>query len=193
MDKIETTLHRLPAFFAALALCAAGSLQSALAQEPATAAAPEAAPVAAEATAPAAAEPALAETAVEPAAPAAVAEPESTAPVPAAEPESATPAETAPATAESTQHVPARLRFRDREYQNRRIEEIREAARQRRENMEQWRSARRWWNNPAAEDRRQWNKTRSQWQRDRMETLRKHGEQRRPDYDYSYRYWRVYP
>jgi len=74
---------------------------------------------------------------------------------------------------------------------NRRIAEMKEAARLRRENMERWRSLRRWWNNPIAEERRQWNRARAQWYRDMAEARRKYDEQQRPDY--SYRYWYAYP
>ena len=49
--------------------------------------------------------------------------------------------------------------------------------------MENYRSARRWWNNPAAEDRRQWNRARSdfmrQYSRDRSRAMMDRYEQQR--------------
>jgi hypothetical protein len=86
--------------------------------------------------------------------------------------------------------TPFRSRYRDRGVQDARIEQLRESARLRHENMERWRSARRWWNNPAAENRRQWNKARSDWYRDMAEARREAYEQRRPEHNYGYRYWR---
>jgi hypothetical protein len=60
--------------------------------------------------------------------------------------------------------------------------------------MERWRSMRRWWNNPEAEDRRMWNKARSRAMRDMMEARRNYYEQFRPPYDYGYEggMWRSY-
>lgn len=125
-------------------------------------------------------------------APAATAETAAAAAAPAetaAAPATATDAAADTSTAESA--TPAHAR--NRTLQNQRIAQIREAARQRRENMERWRSARRWWNNPAAEDRRQWNRARSEWQRELIEARRRAEEQARPDYSYRYHYWRAYP
>lgn len=89
--------------------------------------------------------------------------------------------------------APAGPRYHDRSYQDARIAQLRENARLRRENMERWRSARRWWNNPAAENRRQWNQSRSRWYRDMGEARRQAWEQYRPERSYSYHYHRSYP
>jgi hypothetical protein len=52
----------------------------------------------------------------------------------------------------------------------------------RRKAMEHHRSARRWWLNPRAEARRQWNKARSDWYQDMVEQRQQH----RPGYGHSY-------
>jgi hypothetical protein len=63
--------------------------------------------------------------------------------------------------------------------------------------MENWRSARRWWNNPVAEDRRQWNRTRSNFMRqmgdERSRAIRDMMDQRRDYYDYDYDRYRPGP
>ena len=59
----------------------------------------------------------------------------------------------------------------------------------RRDAMENYRSARRWWRNPRAESRRQWNRARSNWQKDVSEFRRAH----RPVYTYGRDYRGEYP
>ena len=59
----------------------------------------------------------------------------------------------------------------------------------RRDAMEHYRDARRWWGNPRAESRRQWNRARSDWQKVVSEFRRAH----RPIYTYRRDYRAVYP
>lgn len=54
----------------------------------------------------------------------------------------------------------------------------------RREALERYRSARRWWNNPDAEARRLWSQARSDWYREQALRHRAY----RPDYNYGYEY-----
>lgn len=185
----------LTAILVTLALSGVGSLTPVMAGEADTAAPPPPAaePAAAPAAEPAAAEPAAEQEAASPATEQAAAEP-------AAEQEAAAPAAEQAATESVTEETPAaeapaysRRSHDYRTEQNRRLAQLKEAAKVRRENMERWRSQRRWWNNPAAETRRQWNRARSQWYRDMAEARRKYVEQYRPDFNYNYRYWRVYP
>jgi hypothetical protein len=58
-----------------------------------------------------------------------------------------------------------------------------------REQRERWQSTRRWWNNPAAENRRQWNKARQQWHQDLMNARSRHHRQYRPYRPYGYSYY----
>lgn len=109
---------------------------------------------------------------------------------------------TAPATEESaTQDTPQETtsyrkhgRYGWRRDHDRFTEQRKALARARRDEMERWRSMRRWWNNPEAEDRRMWNKARSRAMRDMMEARRNYYEQFRPPLDYGYEggIWRSY-
>jgi hypothetical protein len=114
----------------------------------------------------------------------------------------ATPEATAPATEESvTQDTPQETtsyrnygRYGWRRDHNRFAEQRKALAKARRDEMERWRSMRRWWNNPEAEDRRMWNKARSRALRDMMEARRNYYEQIRPPVEYGYGggIWRSY-
>ena len=78
---------------------------------------------------------------------------------------------------------------------NRRIERSRAMAKARRDQLERWRSWRRWMNNPVAEDRRKWNQERHKMFRDRSDTRRKYLRQYRSidddGYGYGYEEWRI--
>ena len=125
--------------------------------------------------------------------------PEATAPTTEA---STTPEATVPATEESaTQETPQDTtsyrkhgRYGWRRDHDRFTEQRKALARARRDEMERWRSMRRWWNNPEAEDRRMWNNARSRAMRDMMEARRSYYEQFRPPHDYGYEggIWRSY-
>jgi hypothetical protein len=192
MNKPNAPTNAMTAILTALALC--GTIATTI---PALAVEAGSASAATDTEQQAAAEPAT-EQAAEPAVEQAAAEPatEQAATEPAVE-QAAEPAteqvaaETATATPEEEEQSYTRRSDTYRTELNRRIAEMKEAARLRRENMERWRSLRRWWNNPIAEERRQWNRARAQWYRDMAEARRKYDEQQRPDY--SYRYWYAYP
>ena len=78
---------------------------------------------------------------------------------------------------------------------DRRSERSRAMAQARRDQLERWRSWRRWMNNPVAEDRRRWNQARQKVFRDRSDTRRRVLRQYRSidddGYSYGYEEWRV--
>lgn len=93
---------------------------------------------------------------------------------------------TAPDTAQDTRSYRDRGRYGWRRGHNGYAEQRKALTRARRDNMEQWRSMRRWWKNPAAEDRRQWNKARSRAHRDMAEARRDYNDMNRPYGNYGY-------
>lgn len=108
---------------------------------------------------------------------------------PAAEQAAAAEETTAP-TAETTEEASAeepayRGRYGYRARHNRLIEQRKAMMEARREQMERWRSWRRWWDNPGAENRRMWNRARSQMYRDMAEARMDYYRQNRPRY-YEY-------
>jgi len=138
---------------------------------------PPAAPQAAAAAAPAA--PAPAQEAAVPA----TAVPATSAPAQ----EAAAPAAEAATTEETTEDKSSyRGRYGWRRGHDRYAEQRKAIARARHNEMERWRSMRRWWNNPEAEDRRQWNKARNRAHRDMAEARRSYYDMNRPYGDYGY-------
>lgn len=107
---------------------------------------------------------------------------------------------TAPTTEESTTQdtTQATRSYRDRgrygwrRGHDRYAEQRKAMARARHNEMERWRSMRRWWNNPEAEDRRMWNKARSRAFRDMAEARGRYHQQFRPPRSYGYGEWRSY-
>lgn len=179
MRKITTLARLIPALL--LGATVTGWLPTVLAQEaPSAATAP-----AAEAAAPASEAAAEALLATEPPAAGAAAPAAETA-APATEETEAAPETTE---AEAAGEKPAtRSRYGYRANYNRMIEQRKAMMKQRREQLDRWHSWRRWMDNPAAEDRRMWNKARSQMYRDMAEARREYYEQNRPDYR-SYEYY----
>jgi hypothetical protein len=101
--------------------------------------------------------------------------------------ETAAPAAEAATTEETTEDKSSyRGRYGRSRYHDRYAEQRKAIARARHNEMERWRSMRRWWNNPAAEDRRQWNKARYRGYRDMAEARRSYYDMNRPYGDYGY-------
>lgn len=91
------------------------------------------------------------------------------------------------ATDEAATEEPADTRYTSRGYRgfdDRYREQMRARIEARRLALERYRSARRWWNNPGVEARRQWNQSRNDWYREQALSRRAY----RPDYDYDYGY-----
>ncbi|MEN8132857.1 MAG: hypothetical protein ABFS45_22295 [Pseudomonadota bacterium] len=104
---------------------------------------------------------------------------------------------TEPAAGESitVEQAPVLHRYGNRAYLNRSLVHRKAAIEARRKSLENWRSLRRWWNNPMAEDRRQWNKARNRWFQNKAEARSSYYDQFRPphDYEHGYSYRRIYP